>query len=172
MTQENVLLVLILLVSGYLFCINVYILRWRILRSEGYHTFLISATWGIVVVSLTFLSRMLLNSVTPQYSLIQYLLLLGTPTIEYSIETIVMLELTFGFIAFATLIPWVSYRLSGKFGYSRTLVTGIRSQWNSISLSTTTTFFRNSPLRPMKYRQKISLLHCLSEKYAMPTCSI
>ena len=119
MTHENVLLVLILLVSGYLFCINVHTLRWRTLRSNGYHTFLISASWGIMVIALTYITRLLLNLTTPQFSIVQQILWLGTPNIDFSIQTIVLLELTFGSIIFATMIPWMTYKLSGKFGYDR-----------------------------------------------------
>lgn len=119
MTQHNVLLVLVLLVSGYLFCINFHSLRWVIKRSGGYHTFLLSAAVGIAVFILTYITRLVIIAIGPDVSLVQKALTLGVPELVFSPSTLILLELTGGALLVSVLLPWSIYKCTNRFGVSK-----------------------------------------------------
>ena len=110
MTRISALLVLLSLVAGYIFCTRLLAIRYRIRLSRGYHTFLLSAAWGVSLIGVGFIVLLML----PAYDdAARYLIALVESRLGVTPSEPTLLSLSAGTIAIliAVAMPPVLHRL-------------------------------------------------------------
>jgi hypothetical protein len=114
-TRTNVLFVLVILISGYLICSGIHLVRYRLKHSSGYHTFLMSAGAGLLVLSVAYLLRLLAVGLGLDWSLVAELMRLAVPSTLISHETIFLVELSLGMLLVAACTPPLIYWLVARY---------------------------------------------------------
>lgn len=120
MLKTNVLFGLVILIAGYLICSRIHLKRYQLKHSSGYHTFLLSAGAGLLILLITYLLRLPLVVWGPKFSLVAEAMRAGLPDIVITTETIFFIELSLGMLIFSICVPPIIYTLTDRFtGYNR-----------------------------------------------------
>ncbi|MEX1198172.1 MAG: hypothetical protein WEB57_09955 [Pseudohongiellaceae bacterium] len=115
MIPTNILFVLVLLVAGYLFCTLFHRTHWALARSSGYHTFLLAAVTGFLILATVFLIRIPIVIFGPDFNLTQSIIATALADIPIASSTIVFIELAAGSILLAVATPYLFYGLAWTF---------------------------------------------------------
>ena len=115
MIPTNVLFVFILLVAGYISCSLFHWTHWTLKRSSGYHTFLMSAVAGFVIIAAVFVIRWFLVIFGPDFNVVDSLLASAFPQLYLSAYTVVLIELVASSLLLALSAPISMYLLVKKF---------------------------------------------------------
>lgn len=120
MLKTNVLFGLVILIAGYLLCSGTHLKRYQLKHSAGYHTFLLSAGAGLLVLLIAYLIRLSLVIWGPNFSLVAEVMRAGLPNTAIATETVFFIELSLLMLVFAACAPIIVYKLTKQFfGYSK-----------------------------------------------------
>lgn len=123
MLKTNILFGLIIIIAGYRICSRIHLKRYQLKHSSGYHTFLLSAGAGLLILLITYLLRLPLVIWGPDFSLVAEALRAGLPDTVAASETVFFIELSLGMLIFSFSVPPIVYWLADRLsGYNRGLL--------------------------------------------------
>lgn len=114
MVPTNVTFIFIILVAGYLFCNLFHRTHWALKRSSGYHTFLLSALAGLLILIAVSLLRLPLIAYGPDFNFVNFLHENGFPSISIASSTHVLLELGTAAVLLAAIAPFLLYAITSR----------------------------------------------------------